>query len=438
MEKGLVSVDRWTEGSQAYFLTHLHSDHTQGLSSTWSRAPIFCSRITAKLFPFKFPDFNLSLLRVVDVGFWYSLSLVFPSSASRTTVEFMPIHAHHCPGAVMFLFRGDFGWMLYTGDFRWEANSERAQLGRTTLLNALKGHRLDVLHLDNTYCNPSYDFPPRSVAAQQVVDIIVSHPEHDIIIGIDTLGKEELLLRISRLLKTKIWVWPERLQTMHLLGFHHIFTTKTTLTRIRAVPRYSFSIDTLEELNKKCPTIGIMPSGVPWLMKPSDGADNLFGSLLTSHYKKRQGSTSGRLQNGKFKDNIKPVDGRHRYIYSVPYSDHSCYAELQEFIELVQPISMKGIVSSSCCYVDPVYYFGRLCGGSKPLERLSDKQEKEDGSERVVAPEMKSCLVSAKSTNTDRKRKTGKGGSTGIHALRRVRRGAKIIQNDFSADSLES
>jgi DNA cross-link repair 1B protein len=36
---------------------------------------------------------------------------------------------------------------------------------------------------------------------------------------------------------------------MHLLGFHDTFTTKTSLTRVRAVPRYSFSVETLEGLN---------------------------------------------------------------------------------------------------------------------------------------------------------------------------------------------
>ncbi|KAJ6975729.1 hypothetical protein NC653_031529 [Populus alba x Populus x berolinensis] len=121
-----------------------------------------------------------------------------------------------------------------------------------------------------------------------VVDIIASHPEHDIVIGIDTLGKEELLIHISRVLNIK--VRPERLQTMHILGFHDTFTTKTSLTRVQAVPHNSFSIETLEGLDTMRPTIGIMPSGLPWVPKPVKGDVNLFGSLLTSCYKKRQSS----------------------------------------------------------------------------------------------------------------------------------------------------
>uniref|UniRef100_A0A2K1Y4N2 DNA repair metallo-beta-lactamase domain-containing protein n=1 Tax=Populus trichocarpa TaxID=3694 RepID=A0A2K1Y4N2_POPTR len=98
------------------------------------------------------------------------------------------------------------------------------------------------------------------------------------------------------------------------------------------------SVETLEGLNTMRPTIGIMPSGLPWVLKPVKGDDNLFGSLLTSRYKKRQPSDK--------------LD------------------EIQEFIELVQPANMKGIVSSSSCYVDPLYYFSRLYGVNQPPKRF--------------------------------------------------------------------
>lgn len=68
----------------------------------------------------------------------------------------------------MYLFRGEFGCMLYTGDFRWEKTNPRAQIARSMLLEALKDEKMDTLYLDNTYCNPSFCFPPRDVAAKQV------------------------------------------------------------------------------------------------------------------------------------------------------------------------------------------------------------------------------------------------------------------------------
>ena len=69
----------------------------------------------------------------------------------------------------MYLFRGEFGIMLFTGDFRLEVSSEIAQMGKSMLLNALKNDKIDTLYIDNTYCNPSYSFPSREVAAQQVM-----------------------------------------------------------------------------------------------------------------------------------------------------------------------------------------------------------------------------------------------------------------------------
>jgi len=56
------------------------------------------------------------------------------------------------------------------GDFRWEAGCEKARIAKNMLGVALKEHDgdVDVVYLDNTYANPTYDFPTRSVAAQQV------------------------------------------------------------------------------------------------------------------------------------------------------------------------------------------------------------------------------------------------------------------------------
>lgn len=94
----MISVDEWSSGSQIYFLTHLHADHTVGLSPRWNKGPVYCSRITARLFPPKFPGFDLSLLRVIEIGRWYSLSLVSPTTGLETKVQVMAIDANHCPG----------------------------------------------------------------------------------------------------------------------------------------------------------------------------------------------------------------------------------------------------------------------------------------------------------------------------------------------------
>lgn len=48
-----LAVDFWQvrkcPGTRLFFLSHMHSDHTVGLTSTWSHRPIYCSPITATL-----------------------------------------------------------------------------------------------------------------------------------------------------------------------------------------------------------------------------------------------------------------------------------------------------------------------------------------------------------------------------------------------------
>ena len=68
----------------------------------------------------------------------------------------------------MFLFRGDLGCRLYTGDFRWELGCEEARSAKKALLEALAGDSVDVLYMDNTYCHPSLNFPLRRLVAEQV------------------------------------------------------------------------------------------------------------------------------------------------------------------------------------------------------------------------------------------------------------------------------
>lgn len=254
--------------------------------------------------------------------------------------------------------------MLYTGDFRWELGCEKARSAKKALLDALAGDSVDVLYLDNTYCHPSLNFPPRRVVAEQMVDIIRAHPDHEVIIGVDTLGKEDLLLHISRALQMKIWVWPQRLQTIHLLGIddnQEIFTTQTSLTRVRAVPRYSLTIESLEALNTVCSTIGIMPSGIPWLWKNSEEqAKSSSRSPAKSIRCKGLERDEGTIEMDY--DPLSPRKLFEKDSYTLPYSEHACFSELENFVQTVRPSTVIGIVSTSFCYVNPRHHFSHLCG----------------------------------------------------------------------------
>ncbi|KAK9156010.1 hypothetical protein Sjap_003490 [Stephania japonica] len=136
---------------------------------------------------------------------------------------------------------------------------------------------------------------------------------------------------------------------------------------------YSFSINTLEELNKISPTIGIMLSGLPWVGQKKETATD------QDHVNRNQ----------KYED-MSPYTKFHRCIYSVPYSDHSCFSELQEFYKLVKPINVRGIVSSSSCYIDPLYYLGNLSDSNELIEGTNMKFPKLKVDESGESPQGKS------------------------------------------------
>ncbi|KAM0838668.1 hypothetical protein ACQ4PT_060830 [Festuca glaucescens] len=377
MEEGLLSVDKFSGGSQVYFMTHLHQDHTRGLGAAggWRHGPLYCSPVTARLLPTRFPGIDASLIRPIAPGESAPLSLSSPTSGRIFSLHVTAIPALHCPGSLMYLFRGDLGCMLFTGDFRWELGCEEARSAKKALLEALAGDSVDVLYMDNTYCHPTLNFPPRHVVAEQIVNIIRAHPDHEVIIGVNNLGKEDLLLHISIALQTKIWVWPQRLLTVHLLGIddnREIFTTDTSLTRVRAVPRYSLTIATLEALNTVCPTIGIMPSGIPWLWRSSEGQAKSSGkSPAKSITYGGQGSGIGTIETDY--DPLSPPKLFEKHSYALPYSDHACFAELEDLMQTVRPSVVVGIVRTPSCYANPRHHFSHffgdeVCADKAPVE----------------------------------------------------------------------
>lgn len=213
---------------------------------------------------------------------------------------------------------------------------------------------------------------------------------------------------------------------MHLLGLHDNFTTKTTLTRVRAVPRYSFSVETLEGLNTMRPTIGIMPSGLPWKLNKVGCKVNSCG---LSSMKTETGNDLHMNMRNRYTNNI---EKHHQYIYTVPYSDHSCFSEIVEFVKFLCPSNIKGIVSSSVSYVDPCYHLHNIYGTSNLYQKHVIKEER-----ARVEDECKSTLVCDTSTEVKLKRKRIKKSRLCLHRtrvglLRRFKRGAKLTTEDCS------
>ena len=298
-----IAVDFWKPRQcphvRLYFLTHMHADHTAGLTSSWNYHKIYCSEVTKKLAKVKLginPEFLVALP--------LDQSVTIPLDERGT--EFVTVtllDANHCPGAVMLLLEGYFGRILYTGDFRFTKSMATDPM---LCRNNNNGKVIDVLYLDNTYCDPKCDFPTRAEATAMVVKVIQQHPEHNIVIGIHAIGKEELLEKIALIFKTWIAVDPGRLKCLRICEQADVFDTDVESTRFRVVSAREITKLNIQRWNEERPTIAILPTCLYM------GKHNPFRNI--------------------------------KEIFVVPYSDHSSFTELKEFVEVIRPKKVVPIV----------------------------------------------------------------------------------------------
>ncbi|MCI4380838.1 hypothetical protein PGIGA_G00244610 [Pangasianodon gigas] len=291
-----IAVDCWQlrkcSHVRLFFLSHMHSDHTSGLTSTWSHRPIYCSPLTAKLLRLKL-QVNEKWIRPLEVGEPHMLPL---DDIGKEKLTVTLIDANHCPGAVMFFFEGYFGTILYTGDFRYTPSMLREPCLRNNTT-------IDVLYLDNTNCDPTRSIPTRQRACQQMKEIIRGHPNYTVVIGMYALGKESLLVQLALEFKTWVEVDVERLETLRVLELPDVFSTEPGSGRLRAVAQSEVTASNLLAWNKERPTIAILPTS-------------------------------------------RPVVSCHPNVHVVPYSDHSSYQELEDFVSALRPVSLVPIVGS--------------------------------------------------------------------------------------------
>ncbi|EGW08735.1 5' exonuclease Apollo isoform X1 [Cricetulus griseus] len=293
-----IAVDFWSlrraGTARLFFLSHMHSDHTVGLSSTWAR-PLYCSPITAHLLHRRL-QVSKQWIRALEVGESHVLPL---DETGQETMTVTLIDANHCPGSVMFLFEGYFGTILYTGDFRYTPS----MLKEPALI---LGKQIHTLYLDNTNCNPALVLPSRQEATQQIVQLIRQFPQHNIKIGLYSLGKESLLEQLALEFRTWVVLSPQRLELVQLLGLADVFTVEEKVGRIHAVDHMEICHSAMLQWNQTHPTIAILPTS-------------------------------------------RKVRSPHPGIHTIPYSDHSSYSELRAFVAALKPCRVVPIVRQQPC-----------------------------------------------------------------------------------------
>lgn len=196
------SVDTWSHASKRkrhHFLTHAHKDHLSGIAAFGS-FPIYCTRLTKTLVRRQLPQVEDSLFLEIALG---ELLVVKDPDGDFSVRAF---DANHCPGAVMFLFEGEFGNILHTGDCR--LNPECLQyLPLKYTNNKGRDCNLDYIFLDCTFGRCSIEIPSKKLAIQQVINCIWKHPNASIVyLACDMLGQEDILVQVSKAFGSRIYV----------------------------------------------------------------------------------------------------------------------------------------------------------------------------------------------------------------------------------------
>lgn len=167
------------QGCNAYFLSHFHSDHYIGLTSSWCHGPIYCSHVTANLVR---RQLRVDSKWVVDLEFEKKTEV--PNTQG---VDVTMIPANHCPGSSLFLFEKVVGKgkipklqrVLHCGDFRAcpahiQHPKLRPDITDLVTKRTVGQQKLDVCYLDTTYLTPKYAFPSQEEVIKACGDMCIS------------------------------------------------------------------------------------------------------------------------------------------------------------------------------------------------------------------------------------------------------------------------
>ncbi|KAL4140141.1 hypothetical protein PRNP1_015212 [Phytophthora ramorum] len=318
------------QNSSIYFLTHFHSDHYGGLGKSFDCGIIYCNEVTAKLV-------------VQELGvqskFVHLVGMNTPVLVGDVQVTFMD--ANHCPGSAIILFRlKDGKTYLHTGDFRFHRKmldyhglQSHIPTGNETIDHNGKivgVNRLDGVYLDTTYCDPKYTFPTQQVAVDHALDLMDKHMKQEKVLylfGSYTIGKERLFMEIARKFQKKVCVSNTKLKIIETFGWPveamKLLTTEPAATNLHVVRMQDLQMDNLTVLLAKHRLrfrriVAFRPTG--WT----------FSSKNPRSLSKCCTDPSGKI-----------------HVYGIPYSEHSSFAELCDFVQVVNPQSIIPTVNCS-------------------------------------------------------------------------------------------
>lgn len=377
------------KGCNAYFLSHFHSDHYIGLTSTWSHGPIYCSRVTGNLVK---QQLKVDPKWVVSIDFDNKVDVPNTEGVSVTM-----IHANHCPGSSLFLFEKNTGRgpspkfqrILHCGDFRACPAHIAHPLLMPNVIDCVNGktkqQKIDVCYLDTTYLNPKYAFPSQDDVVKACADMCVSLSKENIedddawetvkkeragakmtkfitsapkiemedsnisstssknkkksrgrllvVCGTYSIGKERIVLGIARALDCKIYAIPGKMRICAALEDPEL-TSRLTSDPREAQIHMQMLMDLRPETLQDYLTgykphftrvVGFRPSG--WSYKPPNSrfVDSPPIHTILHAPNWRSEYNMGELVSQR-------GSTKEAQCFGVPYSEHSSFRELTMFV----------------------------------------------------------------------------------------------------------
>lgn len=352
-EENVIAVDAFCysphEKISIYLLTHFHSDHYGGLCKSWDNGEIIiCTPITSRLMQlkFKFPQERMFILENYGV----------PTGIPGTDVQVTVFDANHCPGAGIYVVECSGTRYLHCGDFR--ASSDMIDK-----LSAIYPTGFDKCYLDTTYLDPTYTFPNQSEVVsstsewikqkcaihkskqQRVVDFFRSRAAHGfdtseflVVIGTYSIGKEKLALGISKALNTRIFCPKEKYEILKRYEWDELTQRLNTddgmNCGVHLLPLGKTRKDMMVEYLKKYASkykaiMVVVPTGWTYGYGAKQGAGNSAEAKpVKTQIEQMVDSFERGFNVGGSRGDFVTV----RKI-QVPYSEHSSFAELSQFVQ---------------------------------------------------------------------------------------------------------
>ena len=369
----------------AFFLTHYHKDHIRGLTPTFTRGPIYTTKVTRALLLIDLPRLRPQL-RTFDVEEKTAVTVSADGGSGGTgsgggacTFYVTAFDANHCPGAVILLFHlpihtspstttaPSYRALLHTGDMRYDPLRFHSPL----LLSVV--NHIDTLYLDCTFFHPTAAlFPSKSESSRLLIALIAAyfkrhsvqyssskeaayfhpllHPR--VYIAADMLGTEELLLSLHAHFGHRMYVqreWDRWRQlallkrTLPLLT-NEQWNTPFTICAARQFQQFKLQMDDKRKQTGGLDGLYIKPSAM-WFVRLSERrkGGRMQSTVKAQHSKPDETQVdevdveAEALFDDAVCEDSDWIARDSSGVVHVLWSMHSAMSECLHFVQLLQP-----------------------------------------------------------------------------------------------------